>query len=123
MKIPFFAKGENATVQINGVTYSGNNISINADKVVVDGETKIELKEKNITINILSAVEELQANCKSIVAWSGSSIGSIRTVSGDVSCGDVSGSINTISGDVKCKKINGSVNTISGDIIGLVFNK
>lgn len=103
MKIPFFAKGENATVQINGVTYSGNNISINADKVVVDGETKIELKEKNITINILSAVEELQANCKSIVAWSGSSIGSIRTVSRDVSCGDVSGSINTISGDVKCK--------------------
>lgn len=46
MKIPFFAKGKNATVQINGVTYSGNNISIDGDKVVVDGETKIELKEK-----------------------------------------------------------------------------
>ena len=112
-------KAKDVTVQINGVTYSGNNISIKGDKVAVDGKTKIELKEKNITINISSAVEELQANCKSIVAWPGSSIGSIRTVSGDVSCIDVSRDINTISGDVKCKKINGTVNTISGDIIGL----
>jgi DUF4097 and DUF4098 domain-containing protein YvlB len=44
--------------------------------------------------------------------------GEVRTVSGDVKCGDVAGNVTTVSGDVQAKTISGNVKTVSGDVNG-----
>lgn len=109
--------GATTTVNINGMTYSGGNISINGDgTIIVDGKPQAgqpTVGPITVTVN---------GNCDRITTASGNvevkgSAGSINTASGDVSCLDVHGSISTASGDVVCKKVSGSVKTMSGDII------
>ena len=46
-------------------------------------------------------------------------VGRVKTMSGDVHCGDVTGDVSTMSGDVTCGSIAGSAQTMSGDITGV----
>lgn len=101
-------------VEINGLHYTGHNISINGARVVIDGVTQDAILTRVVNVNVVG-------NCESIESASGQvmvqgTVGRILTGSGDVTCGDVSGSVQTGSGDVTCDAVAGSVRTGSGDI-------
>lgn len=90
-----------STITINGRTYSGKNtISINGNKVIIDGivQNSDEPLVGPINVHIVGDV------------------GNVSTISGDVHCGNAR-NVSTMSGDVTCNNINGSVKTVSGDII------
>lgn len=90
-----------STVVINGVTYSGTNVSIVNGKVVVDGATQDQQ-----LIGVVNVVVNGDAN-------------EVNTVSGDVSINGSVGSVSSVSGDVNVRGgVTGSVSTVSGDIIG-----
>ena len=89
-------------ITVNGVTYSGNNISISKGKVIIDGND-VTPDAKNIDIKIDGNISELKVDaCDSLVV--NGNCGSVATMSGDVKCGTVGGSISTMSGDIKNKK-------------------
>jgi len=103
----------NGKVTINGQTYTGNNIQINGDNVLVDGVQQSKSLVGDITVNIEGQVENLELNSGTVNA---NNVGSIETGSGDVRCGNVLGNVRTGSGDVDAKTIQGNVRTGSGDI-------
>lgn len=105
-----------SSTTINGKTYKGNNISINGNKVTIDGV--LQTDELGTTITVV-----VQGNCESIESSSGDitvegSCRDINTASGDVKVlGDVNGDISTMSGDVDIKgSHSGKIKTMSGDV-------
>ncbi len=105
-----------SSVTIDGRTFSARSISINGDKVVVDG-----VEQTGTLVGPISVV--VNGNADSVETTSGKvqvdgTAGRIKTMSGDVRCGDVQGDVGTMSGDVTCGAIAGNVKTMSGDIIG-----
>ena len=109
-----------ATITINGVTYSGNNLVINGNKIMIDG-LDFSPEAKIITINIEGDINMLQADvCQEIHVVKGN-VGTLRTTSGDVYCTTVTENVVTTSGDVECDDIHGDVHTTSGDVtVGLI---
>lgn len=105
-----------ATIKINGVSLSGNNIVIVDGKITVDGKD-VTPEQKEIAISVDGNVERLEVDSCASLSIAGDA-GNVKTVSGDVSVsGDIKGSVNNVSGDVNCDgTIVGSVNTVSGDI-------
>lgn len=104
-----------STIIINGVKYSGNNINMLNNKVVIDG-INVTPDAKNITISVEGNISTLSVDMCNKINITGN-IGSLSTVSGDVEItGEVGGNVGTVSGDVKCGNISGSVKTVSGDI-------
>lgn len=110
MNIKMTGKGK---ATINGVTYSGRNISIQNGIVNVDGDVKTQTLVGPVNVVVNGNVERLTSETGKVTA---NDVGSISTGSGDVVCKSVSGSVSTGSGDVKCGKVNGSIKTGSGDI-------
>ena len=103
-------------ININGKVYYGNNVTINNNKVYIDGKLQDTGEDKQINIVVEGDVTELKVDACNEVKILGNS-GSISTVSGDVNIkGGVSGNVTTVSGDVSCGSIGGSVKTVSGDI-------
>lgn len=105
-----------SSVTIDGRTFKGRSISINGDKVVIDG-----VEQEGTLVGPVSVV--VNGNADSVETGSGKveitgSAGRVKTMSGDVRCGDVHGDVGTMSGDVTCSSITGNVKTMSGDIIG-----
>lgn len=113
----------NSSVTINGVSYSGSNITINGSgTVVVDGVEQTTIESKNISVYVNSETcGDITTTSGDVKIDSGCVVGNIKTVSGDVTChSTVDGSINTVSGDVTTfGNIQGSVKTVSGDISGI----
>lgn len=104
------------SIKINGNNIvGGKNITIKNGRVIVDGNDVTGEDSKVITIEIIGNVEELSVDACTKVTITGST-GPIKTMSGDVKCGDVNGSVKTMSGDVRCGSIAGDVSTMSGDI-------
>jgi len=105
-----------SSVTIDGRTFTGRNISISGDKVVIDG-----VEQGGTLVGPISVV--VNGNADSVETGSGKvevsgSAGRVKTMSGDVKCGAVTGDVGTMSGDVTCGPISGSVKTMSGDISG-----
>ncbi len=117
MKWDWFNKIFNmANVTINGKSFSGRNISIHNDKIIIDGKSVEMGDEKIFNINIEGDVENLETVSPKSFTVKGN-VNNLSTVSGDVEVGGhVSGSIQTVSGDVRCANVGGSINTVSGDI-------
>lgn len=104
-----------ASFNINGKTYSGNNISINDDHIIIDGRSVLTGSDKVINIAIVGDVSSLQVDVCEKIGVKGS-VGTVKTQSGNVECGNVSGSVKTMSGNVECGTVEGSVSTMSGNI-------
>ncbi|MBO4516167.1 hypothetical protein J5751_01735 [bacterium] len=124
------------TTIINGRVFTGNNISINCGRIVIDGEECVnvkELPEKEINITITGDVSDLKVDyCNRVqvngsvkklqtasgdVEVDGNVTGGIQTASGDVDVtGNVDGDVQTASGDVDCGNVSGRVSTMSGNI-------
>lgn len=95
------------TVTINGVTYTGNNITIRNNNVIIDGKTQYKNKYNNtVNIDIVGNVQNV--NCNGTVSVNG-------TVIGDIDCGgscnidgDVGGSIDC-GGSCSAMNIKGNI--------------
>jgi cytoskeletal protein CcmA (bactofilin family) len=103
-------------ININGVTYYGNSITIKNNKVIVDGDDVSGDFKIDQPISITGNIENLTV-ASADVKVSGD-VESIKTQSGDVDVfGNVSGNVSTQSGDIKVKgNITGNAKTMSGDI-------
>lgn len=101
------------SLNIDGKTFSGSNICINGNKVIVDGvEQEGELVgDINITVNgDVESIENTNGFVKAL------NVGKVKTTNGDVTCDSVSGNVSTTNGEVRCKKITGDVDAVNGDI-------
>lgn len=123
---------KNASISINGQSFSGKNILIKGGTIIIDNET-ITIDEKEINISINGNVEkmdvgyckqmEIFGEVKSVKTASGSVVikkdaTHVTTSSGGISvAGDVEGNVSTISGSVKVGgKIHGDARTVSGSV-------
>lgn len=104
------------TVVINGVIIQGGrNVSIVNGKITVDGKD-VTPDAKEISIVVNGAVERLDVDACRTVSVTGD-VGNVKTMSGDVDVsGDVKGSVQTMSGSVSCGNIAGGASSISGNI-------
>lgn len=101
---------------VNGVSYSGKSITIKNNQVIIDGKNVDPQDSKVITIVVEGDITHLNADRCDSISVTGST-GSISTMSGDVTVGgEVHGNVKTMSGDVDCGDIGGEVSTMSGDI-------
>lgn len=102
-------------ININNNSYSGKNIVITNGKVFIDG-MDVTPDSKNIDIKIEGNIDELKVDsCNSIYVLG--SVKNINTLSGDVDVvGHVGGNLKTMSGNIKCGDVEGSISTMSGDI-------
>lgn len=100
-------------ISVNGVNYTGRNVSIINNRVIIDGSSVGS--NPPVVINITGDIHHLSVDVGTATIH-GKCTGSIKTMSGDVECGDVSGDVETMSGDVTCGSVDGSVNSMSGDI-------
>ena len=108
------SNGSNVT--INGVSYSGRDISMTDEGVFVDGVKQGELpEEKSIIVEVHGNVQEVSTTSGSVHCDNTS--GNVITASGRIVCNDIHGNISTMSGDVSCDNIAGNVSTMSGDIL------
>lgn len=109
----------NGKVTVNGNVFqtNGSSFSINGNgNVIINGETVLTVESKNIEVNIVGDVENLQTTSGDINV-EGVVNGSVKTVSGDIQVkGGVTGDVQTVSGDVKSPQISGNVKTVSGNI-------
>lgn len=106
-------------ITVNGVAFSGKNVSIHNGVVTVDGVVQDAkfTTEPVIKVEISGDVEKLETISGDVTV--NGSVGRVKTTSGDIECGDIAGNAETLSGDIKCKKIGGKARTVSGDISGL----
>lgn len=107
-----------SSVTINGVNYSGSNISINGTSIKIDGKEVSKKDVLQISIVVHGNIDNLNVDTCDILTVKGQ-VNNLETISGDVECYDVNGNIRTVSGDVKCKAVTGNITTVSGDIKGL----
>jgi len=103
-------------ITINGVTYKGNNIVVNNNKVIIDG-VKVDTKDyKEINIVVSGNLNSLEVDSCNTISIGGH-CEDIETTNGDVDVsGDVHGNVKTTNGDVTAKSIIGKVKTTNGDI-------
>lgn len=102
-------------IVINGKVYSGRSISINNNKIVIDGNNIVNEESKTINIYIEGNVDQLNVDACEKVMVNGF-VNTLSTMSGDVDCGNVNQSVSTQSGDVECENVGGNISTQSGDI-------
>lgn len=94
---------------VNGKWYDGNGREIDMNNLE-------EVKEaKTINITIEGNIERLNVDhCNSVVV--NGDCKKIKTISGDITCGDVDGDAETVSGDINCDIVHGDAKTVSGNI-------
>jgi len=102
-------------IRINNTTISGKSITIKDGKVIVDGTEVNTGDSKTINIEVQGNLESLDADYCHSISVTGHA-GRIKTMAGDVNCGDVGGNVQTMSGDIKCGAVSGDVSSMSGDI-------
>jgi len=123
-----------STFNINGKSYSGNNINVVNGKIIIDG--KIQEIDKNLpeiniivhgdiqimdidscnTIEVHGNVKELQTTSGDINV-TGNVEGNSSSTSGNIEIeGYVSGHAKTVSGDIKCNELKGNASSVSGKI-------
>lgn len=104
-------------IVIGTQSFSGRNLTISNNRVIIDGvDVTANLPDqKTFNIEITGDIESLKADVCEKNSINGT-VGQLQTQSGDVECGDVKGSITTMSGDVDCGAVGGSIQTMSGDV-------
>lgn len=104
-------------ITINGTTYSGNNITVRNNKVIIDGVEINTGKDLTVNIYVEGNIDSINGNVTNVTVHG--NVIDVETVSGDVVVtNSVEGDVQTVSGDVKANSIKGKVKTVSGDIKG-----
>ncbi len=104
-------------VIINGVEYTGNNVT------VCDGDVIVDFKKVHGGANYIYETITIEGNADNIKTSSGDvkvsgNVNNVSTESGDVTTNSIQNAATTVSGDITAGIINGSATTISGDIVG-----
>lgn len=103
-------------ITINGVSFSGNNIQIINDKVIVDGKDLTpETKEINIVVDgdLIGNLEFHNGKAE----IKGGVHKSVKSHNGDIKIGSVvGGDVSSHNGNIECGHISGSVKTKNGNI-------
>lgn len=108
--------GNKGTININGSSYSGSNVSIINGVVTIDGVVQKQQIGHVVNVTITGDVDRIE-NAAGEVLVKGNVTGNVKTVSGDINCGSVGNDVQTVSGNVTADgSIGGSVKTVSGDI-------
>ena len=95
--------GGGGTITINGVTYTGNNISMRNGKVTIDGVEQDQKISGVVEVRVSGTLASL--DCDSSVTCNDVH-GSVN-VGGSITCADVSGSVNA-GGSIKCREVGGN---------------
>jgi hypothetical protein len=100
---------------INGVSYSGNSVTILNNKVIIDGKS-VESNDKIINIEVNGNIDSLDVdNCESIKVKG--DVGKVKSTNGNVKIeGSVNGDVSTTNGNISCFDVKGSVSTKNGNI-------
>lgn len=107
---------KNGSVVIDGKSFSGNTVSINGDRVVVDGVVQEGSLVGHVSVTINGDVEHFEIG-SGMVRIRGDVRGDVKAHSGDVDVeGTVMGAASTMSGDIEAEVIQGNCSTMSGDI-------
>ncbi|MBU9199880.1 hypothetical protein KTD31_00505 [Burkholderia multivorans] len=101
-----------SAIVINGKRFFGSNLQID---VRIDGKRVDFDKMPKIDIVVHGNLAALEVGAANSVEVQGA-VGTLRTGSGDVACGEVRGDLSTGSGDIKCGSVQGSITTGSGDV-------
>lgn len=104
-------------IKINGVTISGthNCVTVINGKIIVDGKD-LTPNENEITIEVIGNIDKLEVDTARAILARGD-VTSCKTLSADVEVsGNILGSVSTMSGNVSCRNIEGNVSTMSGNI-------
>ncbi len=104
-----------STISINGRVITGGNIVVKNGKVFVD-DADVTPEQREVSITVTGDIQSISADACEQISVTGNVTGSVKTMSGDVHCGDVGGSASTMSGDIWCKAIAGNASSMSGDI-------
>lgn len=102
-------------ITINGKSYHGNNITIRAGRVIVDGKDETP-DEKDIKIQVEGNIQTLDVERCSTISVYGD-VNSLKNGAGDVTCGSVKNGITSGAGDVQCGDVVGDIHGGAGDII------
>jgi hypothetical protein len=104
-----------ATITINGVTYTGDNVSVHNGRVTIDGKEADAADAPRVTIEVHGDIKTFECDRCDTASIHGD-VGSVTTASGNVQCGDVRGSVQTASGNVNCRDVGGDVRTVAGNV-------
>lgn len=105
-------------ININGMSFSGQNISIKNNQIYIDGKRIDEQFEEQKTFNITvdSPVSKLEVDNAESIEIKGD-VGTVKSTNGNVNIsGTVSGDVKTVNGNVKAASIEGDVRTVNGNI-------
>lgn len=108
---------QSSSININGKSFTGNNVSIINGKVFVDGveQTGEFAQEQTINVTVNADINNLKTVSGNVTVTG--NVTTANTVSGDLTVtGSVHGDVHSVSGDVSCGAISGNVKTVSGDI-------
>jgi DUF4097 and DUF4098 domain-containing protein YvlB len=104
-------------VNIDGRDFTGGrNVVIKDNEVWIDGVKQHGTLTGPVSVTVHGDVLSIDGPATSVEV--AGTCGTVKTMSGDVRCGDVTGDVGTMSGDITCGNVRGNVKTISGDIIG-----
>lgn len=103
-----------ASITIDGRSFSGRNISISGNKVIIDGVVQGGELVGDVNVVVNGDVDAVE-NTNGKVEVTGS-VGQVKTTNGDIRCGDVKGDVTTSNGTVQCGVVHGQVRTTNGNI-------
>lgn len=103
-----------ATITVNGKSVSGTSIRVNNGKIFVDGQ-EMTPHSKVITIQVQGDINLIDVSACDSIHVSGT-VGTIRTMSGNVRCGGVTNSVETMSGNIDCGSVGESATSMSGSV-------
>ncbi len=108
-------KNNNMGISINGKNLFGSNISINGNKIIIDGKD-VTPNEKVINIVVNGNIDNLGVDSCDKIEIHGD-VNKLKNMSGDIECGNIKESVSSGSGNIKCKGyIGGDVETGSGNV-------
>jgi hypothetical protein len=93
------------TITINGMTFSGNSVSIINDRMIIDGVEVTKGLQGVTLLKIEGTVDRLDSSAS--IEMHGS-IGGNVTAGGSIHCDDVGGSVSA-GGSVHCGDVSGNI--------------
>lgn len=110
----FFGADIDGAVIINGNVIEAKELSVEKEKVYINGKLVEEYTNVPLKIEITGSVRSIKTTSGSVHVEG--NVTNVETVSGSVHCHTVEGNVETMSGSVRCDRIEGDCSTMSGSI-------
>lgn len=105
-----------AEIQINGNSFSGNNIVINNGRVIIDGKD-VTPDQKVIDIQVHGDLNSLKVDSCNTCHVNGDVHGDVSSMSGDIDIQGSTHNVKSMSGDIEIgHHVTGNASSTSGNI-------